>query len=101
MKKPYAIAGAALINAGIVLFWLKLWWWSAGVLAVVGLIDLYLVKRGKPTISMWVWDRWQAVGDAVIMVSILVTTLALMGGPMALAVLVGVIVGHLRWAGGD
>ena len=101
MKKPYAKAGALLINAALWLFWLKLWWWSLGAFAAVGLIDLYLVKRGKPTISMWVWDRWKPAGDAVVMVSVFVTTWAVLGLPMAVAMLSGIVTGHLRWQSGE
>ena len=84
-----------LVNAALWLFWFKLWWWSLGVSAVVGIIDLYLVKRGKPTISMWVWNRWKLVGDLIFLVGSFATTWVLLGLPYAAAFLAGAIQGHL------
>jgi len=96
MNKPYAKLGAVLINAALWLFWLKLWAWSVGVSACVGLIDLYLVKRDKPTISAYVWKKWKIWGDLVFLTASLATTWALLGLPFAAAFLAGAIQGHLR-----
>ena len=97
MKKPYAIAGSILINAGIVLIWLSMWWAAFWVYAAVGVIDLYLVKRKKPTISMWVWGRWNAWADIGIAIAMVAVTWIVHGTPFAVVAIAFVIQGHLRW----
>ena len=97
MRKPYAIAGSALINAGIVLIWFSMWWAAFWVYLAVGVIDLYLVKRGKPTISMWIWKRWNAWVDIGIAVGMIAVTWMVHGMPAGVIALAYVIQGHLRW----
>ena len=101
MKHKSAKLGALLLGVGLVLFWSRAWAWALAALAIVGIIDLVLILKCKETISVWIWARCRATVDALLMAAVLIATYFILGLPMAVAVLVGVIVGHLGWQSSD
>jgi len=101
MKHKSAKLGTLLLNVALGLFWFRFWCWALAALVVVGIIDLVLIVKQHGTISMWLWQRFRATVDAVLMVSVLVTTYFILGLPMAVGVLLGMIVGHLGWQSSD
>jgi hypothetical protein len=90
--------GAGMLIAALVLTWLRLDWFAVFALAAVGVLDLYLLKMRKATISEWVRGRFPRSMDIGLTIALLATTWW-MGPPTFLPVMLGAIIGHLLWSG--
>jgi len=101
MTHKSAKLGTLLLALALGLFWATADAFAFAVLVVVGAIDIVLLVKAKGTISMWIWARFRPWADAAWMVIAVGITTAVRGPVVGLAVLIGVIVGHLGWQSSD
>jgi len=91
--------GAGLLVVALLLTWIRFDWIAIFVLGIVGILDIYLLKKHKMTISELIHNLFPRSMDITLMIILLATTWWL-GPPTFLPVMVGVIIGHLLWSEG-
>jgi len=89
--------GAVMLIAALALTWLRFDWAAVFLLAAVGALDMYLIKKKRMTISEWTRNLFPRSIDAVVLIVLLATTWYL-GPPMFLPVMLGTIIGHCLWS---
>jgi hypothetical protein len=75
--------------------------WAAGLLLIVGGIDLVLLGFKQRTVSEVVWGQYDPWTDAALLVTWLIAILAVRGLNPACWYAIGVIYGHWHWQRSD